>query len=84
MTHDYLHGKSTKILLIGHDPRLHRSENKSDKALFVDYYFKSIPTKSSEKAKYYLAKSTYEQINYLTAGKYKLDEIYITNDYWNR
>jgi len=79
MTQDYLHGKSARILLIGHDPRLQKSKTNADRALFADYYFKPIPTKPSEKSKYGLAKSTYEQLNYLTIGKYNPEEIYITN-----
>ena len=78
-TKDWKAKETAKVLLIGHDPRLNKSHTIAETALFANYYFKPIPTKSSEKKKYGLAKSSFEYIVGITNGKYKPENIYITN-----
>ncbi len=71
--------KTAKALIIGHDPRLQKSETIAECALFTNYYFNSVPNKSSEKRKYGLAKKTINQILFLTNNKIDPNEIYVTN-----
>jgi hypothetical protein len=76
---DWKSKQPAKVLVIGHDPRLQQSNTIADYALFADYYFQSEPKNSSEKRKFGLAKSTFEQIMDITNGKIKPEEIYLTN-----
>ena len=69
-----------KVLLIGHDPRLQTSNTIADYALFSNYYFKKeVPKGGSEKQKYGLAAKSFKQILDITNGKFKPEEIYVTN-----
>jgi hypothetical protein len=70
---------AAKVLVIGHDPRLQVSNTLADKAFFADYYFRSIPTRRSERAKYKLAEAVYSYIGHLTSYKYSADQIVLTN-----
>ena len=82
ITKDYKPAKPAKALLIGHDPTLQNSETQANVALFADYYFKykdEEPKRWNEKKKFNLAKNSFDQIAYITLGKIKDDEIYITN-----
>ena len=76
---DFCKGFSPKILLIGHDPRLHSTDTIADYALFADYFFKGQPAKGSEKRKYGLAKTSFTQILEITNNRYRAEEIYVTN-----
>lgn len=71
--------EKAKILIIGHDPRLRGSDTIAEYCFFADYYFKHNLTTRSDKRKYGLAKSTFEQIFYLTGDKYCTDDILLTN-----
>ena len=71
--------KSPKLLLIGHDPRLQTSDTIADYALFSNYYFKAEPKSGSEKRKYGLAVKSFGQIIDITNGRFKAEEIYVTN-----
>ena len=75
--------EKSKVLVIGHDPRLIYSETIAEYCFFADYYMEKYkgtkPTSISEKNKYNLARSNYLYINNLTNYKYKNEEIYITN-----
>lgn len=68
-----------KILVIGHDPRLQKTDTIAEHCFFADYFFKKDLKKKSEKAKQNLAAKVFGMIAKLTNGKYKEDEIYITN-----
>ncbi len=70
---------SPKILLIGHDPRLQKSDDKPEYALYANYYFSPEPKRYGEKNKYILAKNCFTQIIEITNNKYREDEIYVTN-----
>lgn len=68
-----------KVLVIGHDPRLQQSHTLADCAFFADYFFKPIPTRKSELAKYQLAEAVFSYIGYLTSYKYSATQIILTN-----
>lgn len=69
-----------KVLLIGHDPRLQNSEDKAEYALYSNFYFNKEVLKSrSEKQKYGLAAKSFGQILDITNGRFKAEEIYVTN-----
>lgn len=72
--------KKPKALLIGHDPRLQKSDTQAEFVLFANYYFDNTIIKDrSFKSKFSLAESAFNQITDITNGKIKSDEIYITN-----
>ena len=52
-----------KVLVIGHDPRLQKTDTQAGYAFFADYFYHAIPLKKSERAKYQLAEAMfgYEQ-----------------------
>ncbi len=77
----FCHGgmNEAKVLVIGHDPRLQKSDTIAGFALFADYFFRDISSKPGERAKYGLAKSTYEYISELTGHKYNNDQVIMTN-----
>jgi hypothetical protein len=68
-----------QVLVIGHDPRLQESHTMADCAFFADYFFKPIPDRKSERAKYDLAEAVFGYISYLTSDKYSADQIVLTN-----
>jgi hypothetical protein len=74
------HGlKPARALLIGHDPRLQQSDTQAEYVLFANYYFDKTIKDRAFKSKYGLAASAFNQITYITNGKIKPEEIYITN-----
>jgi len=68
-----------RALLIGHDPRLQSSNTIAEYALFADYFFRPEPKGGPELRKFGLAKSTFEQIIYLTNALIKSGQVYVTN-----
>lgn len=78
-TKDWKPSKPALALVIGHDPGLQKSETQASYALFADYYFKPLPSIPSEKSKYGLTKSTFDQIAYLSNNQIDPKSIYITN-----
>lgn len=78
-TKDWKPKLSAKALVIGHDPRLQKSDCIAEYVFFADYYFKDEFKNKSEKRKADLAKSTFKQIIDITNGKIKAEEIYLTN-----
>jgi len=79
MTTSFGFSEKAKVLVIGHDPRLLKSLTLADHSFFANYFFKPIPTKRNEYAKYKLAEAVYSYIHFITNYKYKSDELYITN-----
>lgn len=77
----YCHGdpKQAKVMVIGHDPRLQRSDTVAPYCLFADYFFRPKPTKGSEAAKYGLAASTFRMVSDLTGGMADPEEVLVTN-----
>lgn len=68
-----------KVLVIGHDPRLQRSNTIAEYCFFADYYFKDKTDDKQSKRKKGLAKSVFNLVFELTNQKYAAEEIYITN-----
>jgi len=68
-----------KALLIGHDPRLQKSDTQAEYVLFANYFFDKTIKDRSFKSKYGLAASAFDQISHITNGKIKPEEIHITN-----
>jgi hypothetical protein len=78
-TIDWKSKEEAKALVIGHDPRLQKSETIVSYALFANYFFENEPQKSSELQKFKLAKSTFDQITEITNGIITPEKIYVTN-----
>ena len=69
-----------KVLLIGHDPRLRESDDEAEYVLYSNFYFKKVGLKGrSEKQKYGLAAKSFGQILDITNGRFRAEEIYVTN-----
>jgi hypothetical protein len=71
--------RTAKVLVIGHDPRLQRSEKIAASCFFADYFFKPIPNWGPELSKYKLAAALFEYMGFLTSNRYRPNEYYITN-----
>lgn len=71
--------KIAKVFIIGHDPRLQKNDTQAGVCFFADYYFKPVPLKGSERAKYGLAKALFSYISDLTSRKYSPCDCYVTN-----
>lgn len=67
------------MFVIGHDPRLQKSDTLAEYCFFADYYFREVPTQRSEKAKYELAGALYSYVNFITNNKYSSEEVFVTN-----
>lgn len=68
-----------KILVIGHDPALQKSDTIAEFCFFADYYFKEKPKSVAELRKYGLASALFNYIEDLTEGRYSSEQILITN-----
>jgi hypothetical protein len=67
------------ILVIGHDPRLQRSQAQAEVAFFFDYLTRPRPTSHSEARKYDLAKAVWDYVSALAGREVSLGELYVTN-----
>ena len=65
--------------MIGHDPRLRDSEALANHAFVADLFFKPIPIRGSELAKYGLARAVYAYIGELTSYRYTASQLVLTN-----
>jgi len=79
ITKDWKARTEAKALLIGHDPRLQKSDDIAGYSLFADYYFSPKPLDPKERRKYGLAEAAFKHIAYVTYDKIKPNEVYITN-----
>lgn len=72
---------TAKVLVIGHDPRLKKSNRIAKYPFFADLYFsdKPKPTSGPEKEMYGLAESLFTYIGYLTSSLYSPQDLLITN-----
>jgi hypothetical protein len=80
MTQPWGDPDSARVLVIGHDPRLQRSNTIAGYALFADYYF--LPQKRTgqgERQKHELASLLFDYVTDLTAGRYNPREVLVTN-----
>jgi hypothetical protein len=69
---------TAKVLVVGHDPRLQKSNTMADFCFFANYYFDQVDDPQYLK-KRALAKSVFEFVGDISGGKYRDPEIYITN-----
>jgi len=67
------------ILVIGHDPRLQRSQAEAEVAFFLDYLARPRPTSHSEASKYDLAKAVVDYVGALAGREVSLSKLYVTN-----
>lgn len=67
------------ILVIGHDPRLQRSQAEAEFALFMDYLTRPYPGSRSEQRKYELAQAVVGYVSELAGRPVALGELYVTN-----
>ena len=67
------------ILVIGHDPRLQRSQAEAETAFFFDYLARPRPASRPEARKYDLAKAVWDYVGELAGRDVSLDELYVTN-----
>ena len=67
------------ILVIGHDPRLQRSQAEAETAFFFDYLAHPRPTSRPEARKYDLARAVWDYVGELAGRDVSLDELYVTN-----
>jgi hypothetical protein len=68
-----------KILVIGHDPRLQRSDAEAQYAFFLNYLEQSRPVRTSEGRKYDFASSVVNYIRHLAASSTALEDMFFTN-----
>ncbi len=68
-----------KLFIIGHDPRLQRSDTETKHVFFLDLLESPPPQASPERAKYSLARSTIEYIMLLIGWRLPITEMYFTN-----
>ena len=67
------------ILVIGHDPRLQRSQAEAQVAFFLDYLARPRPAHRAEARKYGLARAVWEYVNDLAGHHVPLADLYVTN-----
>jgi hypothetical protein len=70
---------TARVFVIGHDPRLQRSDAQAETAFFLDYLGRGKPSAPSEARKYGLAEAAAEYVRELTGGQVPLEEMYFTN-----
>jgi len=70
---------AARVFVIGHDPRLQRSDAQAETVFFLDYLGQPKPTEGPEARKYGLATATVQYIEHLTGGKVPLAEMYFSN-----
>jgi hypothetical protein len=67
------------ILVIGHDPRLQRSQAEAEVAFFFDYLARPRPTSRSEARKYDLAQAVWGYADDLAGHDVPFEDLYVTN-----
>jgi len=70
---------SATVLVIGHDPRLQRSQAEAEVAFFMDYLARPQPAYRPEARKYGLARAVWEYVNSLAGRHVPLADLYVTN-----
>ncbi|MBA7483956.1 hypothetical protein ES707_19473 [subsurface metagenome] len=68
-----------KILVIGHDPRLQRSDAQTQYAFFLNYLRKPPPIHPSERHKYDFASSVVSYVQHLGGPSVSLEDMFFTN-----
>jgi len=67
-----------KVLVIGHDPRLHNSPTIAEYCFFANYFFDKIQDGQYSR-KHALAKSVFDFVDDISIGRYSPTQVYITN-----
>lgn len=78
-TKDWKPTKPAKVLVIGEDSNLQWSDTVPEYVMFANYYFRDFPDDHGERSRNVEAQNLFAHIRELTAGRYKSDEIYLTN-----
>jgi hypothetical protein len=68
-----------RILVIGHDPRLQRSDAQAQYAFFLNHLEQPRPTRPSERHKYDFAFSVVNYVQYLGGPSVTLEDMFFTN-----
>jgi len=68
-----------RILVIGHDPKLQRSDAQAQYAFFLNYLEKQRPTRPSERRKYDFASSAVNYVQQLGGPSVALEDMFFTN-----
>ena len=68
-----------RILVIGHDPRLQRSDAQAQYAFFLNYLEEPRPTRPSERRKYDFASSVFNYVRHLGGPSVELEDMFFTN-----
>jgi len=68
-----------RILIIGHDPRLQRSDTQAQYAFFLNYLEKPRPTHPAERRKYDFASSVVDYVRHLGGSSISLEDMFFTN-----
>lgn len=76
---DWKSVKPAKVLLIGEDSNLQWSEDVPEVVMFADYYFREFPKDHGERSRNVEAQNLFTHLREITAGKFKSDEVYVTN-----
>lgn len=71
--------ENAKVLVIGEDSNLQWSETVPEYVMFADYYFRGFPKDHGERSRNVEARTLFDYITSLTAGRITPEEVYITN-----
>jgi hypothetical protein len=68
-----------RILVIGHDPRLQKSDAQAQYAFFLNYLEEPRPTRPAERRKYDFASSVVNYVQHLGGPSVSLEDMFFTN-----
>jgi hypothetical protein len=68
----------SKIMVVGQDPRLRRSDAEAEYCFFLEYLARDTISGNAEKQKKAFAKSTVEYVRSLVGNSVQLQDIYFT------
>lgn len=78
-TQDWSSVITPKVLIVGENSTLQWSEEVIDHVMFLDYYFRHMPYDHGERSRYVEARSVFDAITALSAGRYRPEQVYATN-----
>lgn len=71
--------KDAKVLLVGEDSNLQWSDGVAEVVMFADYYFRGFPSDDGERSRNVEAQNMFAQLMYVTGGRFKPEDVYVTN-----
>jgi hypothetical protein len=71
--------QNSKIMVVGHDPRLRKSETEAEYCFFLEYLALNTVTSNADKQKKAFAETTVEYIRSIVGSEVQLEDIYFTN-----